>query len=71
MKAKITARYIGPGYYNGIPMRDLDVDDWFALSASQQETVKTSLIYQYRPVASTGSANEELAIGGAEKPATK
>jgi hypothetical protein len=71
MKAKIAARYIGPGYHNGIPMRDLDVDDWFSLSAEQQETIKISSIYQYRPVASTGSVNEELATGGAEKPATK
>ena len=66
MAGKIAAQYIGPGYYAGIPMRDLDVDDWYKLSPAQQEMVKTSSIYHYMP-----GKNEKPAKGGARKPAKK
>jgi len=62
----IKAQYIGPGYYAGIPARDLSRADWQKLTKDQQQTVADSNIYKIMP-----SSTRKAAKSGAEKPAKK
>ena len=40
--------YIGPGYISGIPARDLTAAEFKALTAAQQEIVKTCGLYEVK-----------------------
>jgi hypothetical protein len=57
----IKYRYIGGGgFFQGIPARDLTVDDWALLTPEQQSLVENSPHYQKVAAKKAAAAAEEI-----------